>query len=117
MDNRLRIIRRNTEIKLCSVLFLLLVPFLLMAQIDTSENAAKFSELSFEALMNISISTASKKIEKVSEAPATVYVITQEDIKLRGYVFIKDVLRDLPGMETIENYFSEQGTLVPVRGV
>src|SRR2546423_15566078 len=107
----------NKTNKLFFITFLSFIPFLLRAQIDTSDNAAKFSQLSFEDLMNISISTASKKIEKVSEAPATVYVITQEDIKQRGYVFLKDVLRDLPGMETIENYYSEQGTLIPVRGV
>jgi outer membrane receptor protein involved in Fe transport len=28
-----------------------------------------------------------------------------------------DVLRDLPGMETTDQYYSEQGSLVPVRGV
>jgi len=61
--------------------------------------------------------TASKKSERASDAPATVYVVTKRDIRLRGYSNLKDVLRDLPGMETIEHYFSEMGTLVPVRGV
>ncbi|MFV5690901.1 TonB-dependent receptor plug domain-containing protein [Flavobacterium sp. LT1R49] len=87
------------------------------AQEDTVLTASKLFELSLEQLMNIEITTVSKKTEKVSAAPATVFVITQEDIMNRGYLYLKDVLRDLPGMETIENYFSEQGTLVPVRGV
>jgi outer membrane receptor for ferrienterochelin and colicin len=63
------------------------------------------------------VTTASKKPEKASDAPATVIVITENDIRLRGYATLKDVLRDLPGMETIESYFSEFGTQVPVRGI
>jgi outer membrane receptor protein involved in Fe transport len=56
-------------------------------------------------------------VERATEAPATVYVISKNDIRLRGYSTLSDVLKDLPGMETVEYYYSEQGTLVPVRGV
>lgn len=75
---------------------------------------------SLNALMDVKVehvTTASKKAEKATEAPATVLVITASDITLRGYATLKDVLRDLPGMETIESYFSEFGTQVPVRGI
>ena len=61
--------------------------------------------------------TASKRSEKATEAPATVYVVSKKEIDQRGYSNLKDVLRDLPGMETSEFYWSELGTLVPVRGV
>lgn len=79
-----------------------------------------FSGLSLEELLDVKVATvvtASKHEQKATEAPATVIVITRSDIRLRGYRFLTDVLRDLPGMETIETYFSEFGTLVPVRGV
>lgn len=61
--------------------------------------------------------TASRQEESASDAPATTLVVTREEIRQRGYSFLKDVLRDLPGMETLEYHFSEYGTLVPVRGV
>lgn len=100
------------------LLVLLLLPqAAVFAQKDTSRNASKLSELSLEELMNMEITTASQKQEKIREAPATVYVITQDDIRKRGYVHLIDALRDLPGMETIENYFGGIGTLIPVRGV
>lgn len=105
------------KIKTYFTLLFLQTSYLSVAQKDTISEASRFSEFSLEQLMNIGITTVSKKTEKVSEAPATVFVITQEDIVNRGYLHLKDVLRDLPGMETIENYFSEQGTLIPVRGV
>jgi outer membrane cobalamin receptor len=73
--------------------------------------------LSLGELLDPSITTASRTLERATEAPATVYVITSGDIRARGYSTLVDVLKDLPGMETIEQYYSEQGTLVPVRGV
>lgn len=77
-------------------------------------------DLSLEELLRIEVHTvvaASKRAEKSSQAPATTVVVTHDEIRLRGYAFLRDVLHDLPGMETTENYFSEFGTLVPVRGV
>ena len=81
---------------------------------------AGLMDLSLEDLMSVkvaTVTTASKEAEKATEAPATAIVITAQDIHLRGYSNLKDVLRDLPGMDTTENYFSEIGTLVPVRGI
>ena len=75
------------------------------------------TDISMGQLLDPSITTASRTLERATEAPATVYVITAEDIRTRGYSTLVDVLRDLPGMEMIEQYYSEQGTLVPVRGV
>lgn len=63
------------------------------------------------------VTTASKRPEKETSAPGMVYVIDKNDIRLRGYSNLKDVLRDLPGMEVMENNFSEFGTQVPVRGI
>lgn len=82
--------------------------------------AAELKKLTLEELMAVevaTVTTASKKAEKATDAPATVIVIDRREIKLRGYATLKDVLRDLPGMETIEFYFSEFGTQVPVRGI
>ena len=73
--------------------------------------------LSLGQLIDPSITTASRILERATEAPATVYVITAGDIRARGYATLADVLKDLPGMETVEQYYSELGTLVPVRGV
>jgi outer membrane receptor for ferrienterochelin and colicin len=73
--------------------------------------------ISLGQLLDPSITTASRVLERATEAPATVYVITSADIRARGYSTLVDVLKDLPGMESVEQYYSEQGTLVPVRGV
>ena len=76
--------------------------------------------MSLEELLKLGIpmvEAVSRRAEKATDAPATVIVLTDQDIRLRGYSFLKDVFRDLPGMESTEMYFSEIGTSVPVRGV
>ena len=76
--------------------------------------------MSLEELMNVevaTVTTASKQRRRPPTLPPPSIVVTAHDIKLRGYSNLKDVFRDLPGMETTENYFSEIGTLVPVRGI
>jgi outer membrane receptor protein involved in Fe transport len=82
--------------------------------------AAALKRMSLEDLMNIEVGTVtsvSRMPERASDAPATAIVITAQDIQLRGYKYLDDVLRDLPGMETNPYFFSELGTQVAVRGI
>lgn len=55
-------------------------------------------------LLNTPIVSASKTAEKLSDAPATVIVISRDDIEKRGYTQLSDFLDDLPGMEVIRPY-------------
>jgi outer membrane receptor for ferrienterochelin and colicins len=57
--------------------------------------------LSLEELLTIKISTASLRPQEVREAPATIYVVTEEDFRRYGYRDLKDVLRNLPGIDYI----------------
>lgn len=85
-----------------------------------SADTQLLKQMTLEELLQIkvaTVTTASKRPEKATEAPGTVIVIDARDIRMRGYSCLKDVLRDLPGMETIEYFFSEFGTQVPVRGI
>ncbi len=60
--------------------------------------------LSLEELMNIPVTTASKTAEKLSEAPATIIVITRQDIQNRGYTELSQIYNDLPGMDIARPY-------------
>ncbi len=87
---------------------------------EESQSASSLADLSIEQLLEVStgtVTTASKRSERATAAPGTAIVVDEREIRLRGYSNLKDVLRDLPGMETVEYYFSEIGTLVPVRGI
>jgi outer membrane receptor for ferrienterochelin and colicin len=89
----------------------------LQGQIPDTSKEWDITALSLEQLLNPQVTTASRAAEKATEAPATVYVVSKNDIRAYGYSTLEDVLKDVPGMETVERYYSEQGTLVPVRGV
>jgi outer membrane cobalamin receptor len=89
----------------------------------------KLLDLNMEELMNIEVVTASKKPQKLTEVPATVRVITAEQIKERGYFTLEEALSDLPGFQ-FRNivgfnsyvflrgaYTQNQSTLVLVDGI
>ena len=59
---------------------------------QSQEVAPGFDSLSLESLLNMEISTAAKYSQKVSEAPASVTLITAEEIASQGYKTLNDVL-------------------------
>ena len=62
---------------------------------------AELSELSMEQLMQIEVEnvvTATRFSQQVTEAPASMSVITSDDIRRYGYRTLADVLRSVPGM-------------------
>ena len=57
------------------------------------------SQVPIEDLMNIEVTSVSKKEQKMSQAAAAIFVITQEDISRSGATNIPDLLRMVPGMD------------------
>ena len=57
------------------------------------------ADMSLEDLTKIEVTSVSKHKEKLSEAPAAIFVITQEDIRRSGATTIADALRLAPGLE------------------
>src|ERR1017187_947614 len=58
--------------------------------------------ISMQDLMNIEVTSVSKKEEKLSKTAAAIYVITQEDIRRSGATNIPDLLRTVPGMDVAQ---------------
>ncbi|HKX31593.1 MAG TPA: TonB-dependent receptor [Blastocatellia bacterium] len=54
---------------------------------------------SLEDLMNIEVTSASKKEEKLFQTAAAIYVITQDEIRRSGLTSIPELLRLAPGLE------------------
>ena len=54
---------------------------------------------SIEDLMNIQVTSVSKKEQKLSRVAAAIFVITQEDIRRSGATNVPDLLRMVPGMD------------------
>ncbi len=56
------------------------------------------TDLSLEELMQIEVTTVSKKGQKLSDAAAAIFVITNEDIRRSGVTSIPEALRLAPGL-------------------
>ena len=64
-----------------------------------NQNLDELLDLDISELMNIQVVSASKTLQKVSEVPATVCVITEEQIHSNGYFTLEEALSDLPGFQ------------------
>ncbi len=58
--------------------------------------------LKLEDLMNLDVTSASKKAEKVSRVPSAIFVITEDDIQRSGATNIPDLLRMVPGLQVAQ---------------
>lgn len=68
---------------------------------DSVPPVERLLHLSLEELMDIRVTTAARVSQKLTEAPATMNVITARQIRERGYQQLEDVLRDIPGIDFI----------------
>jgi iron complex outermembrane recepter protein len=57
------------------------------------------TDLSIDELMQVQVTSASKKEQRLSHVAAAVYVITQEDIRRSGVTSIPEALRLAPGVQ------------------
>jgi iron complex outermembrane receptor protein len=60
------------------------------------------SELSLDALSNTEITSVARKAEKLSQAAAAIFVISQEDIRRSGFTSIPELLRMVPGLNVAQ---------------
>ncbi len=79
------------------------------------EKIEKYINMSLQELMEVEITTASKMTEKISDIPASVVLITRDDIETHGYLDLGEILENIPGLYAIDNY-SEGGKNFGVRG-
>src|SRR5215470_16005690 len=63
------------------------------------DNMVDVTTMSVEDLMNMRVTSVSKRTQKVADAAAAVYVITQEDLRRSGATNIPEALRLVPGIQ------------------
>ena len=103
----------------------------LTAPVSAQERVVRerLREMSLEELLAVEVQTASKVLERIGNAPATVRVISAAQIRDRGYLTLDEALGDLPGMQfrniqSFNSYVFQRGvpnqnnlTLVLVDGI
>ncbi len=82
----------------CGLVLLRFGVFDVQAQSEQTD----LTTLRIEDLMNLDVTSASKKEQKLSEVSAAIFVIGREDIRRSGATNIPDLLRMVPGLEVAQ---------------
>ncbi|MCP4344671.1 MAG: Plug domain-containing protein [Desulfobacterales bacterium] len=73
-------------------------------QVPAQDAEEALGDISLGDLLNLELTTAGKKAEKISDIPASVVVVTREDIKKYGYQTLTEILEHIPGLYNIDDY-------------
>lgn len=71
-------------------------------QKDAQVSPGDLTQVSLENLMNMEVTSVSKKEQKLSQVAAAIFVITQEDIHHSGAANIPELLRMVPGLDVAQ---------------
>lgn len=74
------------------------------------ENATQ--GLSLAALLNMRVTSVTKKPERMMDVPTSIYVISREDIRRSGATRLQDLLTMVPGVWTLDNTYSKPMSVV-----
>src|ERR1700688_673028 len=77
----------------------LLGVFLAVTVSAQSQNIPDVTAITLEDLMNLQVTSVSKRAQKLADAAAAIFVITQDDIRRSGASSIPEALRMVPGLE------------------
>jgi iron complex outermembrane receptor protein len=92
--------RRSCSTRLrCAALLLLLLE---LTNGTAKAQQADLTQGSLEDLMNVEVTSVSKKEQKISQTASAIFVITQEDIRQSGAANIPDLLRMVPGLDVAQ---------------
>jgi outer membrane cobalamin receptor len=69
---------------------------------SSSSPRGDLTQFSLEKLMNMEVTSVSKKEQKLSEVAAAIFVIRAEDIRHSGATNIPDQLRMVPGLDVAQ---------------
>jgi iron complex outermembrane receptor protein len=82
---------------------------------DATRQPADFADLSIEELANIDVTSVSRRPERLQDAPASVFVITADDIRRAGSRSLPEALRLAPNLNVARA--NNSGYYISARGL
>jgi outer membrane receptor protein involved in Fe transport len=94
--------RRPISLRAVKAVVCVTVLFSASRPIWAQQKPDDLTTISIEDLMNIKVTSASKKEQTLSRVAAAMFVITQKDIQQSGSTNIPDLLRMVPGLDVAQ---------------
>jgi outer membrane receptor protein involved in Fe transport len=104
---------RELKKGLCAALAALTALAPLAARADEARGKIEMGRIDLESLLDLSVEAVTRRAERASEAPATVFVLTAEDLRGQGFRTIDEALGSVPGLFSYPGRFPQVG----VRGL
>jgi len=98
----------------CVVLFILLIPLAFFVVTTSVFAKESYFDMSLEQLMNVEVTSASRREQPLSDTAAAVFVITADDLKRTGVTSIPQALRMAPGVQVAK--INADNWAVSIRG-
>jgi iron complex outermembrane receptor protein len=99
---------------LAAVLALVLLPAVAPAQEEPAGDKLEIASVDLESLLDLSIDSVSLREERASEASASVFVLSGEDLRRQGFRTLEEALRSVPGLF---GYADGLYSMIGVRGI
>lgn len=77
-----------------------------MSAVYAQESGADLMDLSLEDLMQMEVTSVSKKAERLQDVASSIYVVTSDDIRKSGATTLHEVLRLVPGYWGVQDQYS-----------
>src|SRR5271166_4326693 len=96
------------------IIFFAWAPWLTAQQAPPPQTQGNLADSSLEELMNVQVTSASKKVQRLGSTAASVFVISAEDIRRSGITILPELLRLAPGVQV--SRLSSGGWAIGIRG-
>lgn len=101
----------------CRILYCTAILLLVYTTSYGQQDTMKLDDLSLKDLLDVKVVTASKISQNSGMAPATVTVISKDQIRIRGYESLLDLVVDLPDMKVDDKIYPGSRNSITVRGI
>ena len=89
----------SNRVILKSSVFIIFCLFVNLTIAGEESTQNQYLSMSIEDLVNLEVTTVSRRSQKLTEVASAIYVITQDDIRRSGATSIPDALRMAPGVQ------------------
>ena len=81
----------------------------LAGRADDLRGKIEMGRVDIESLLDLSVEAVTRRPERASEAPATVFVLTADDLRRQGFRTVDEALGSVPGLFSYPGRFRRSG--------